>query len=128
MKTVFGFVLFLLCSTIAVHGFVGGWSSTAARPSTTRVSASASAVQWMDEFRLHNGEVLNPYRVLKVDRKAERPEIRQRYLELSRRYHPDAARHRDILPGSWYVEENDMHVQFYHEPASHFSFTIISLL
>jgi DnaJ domain len=56
---------------------------------------------WFDDFRLFTGEVVNPYQVLKVDRKAERYEIRQQYLKMSRRYHPDAARQRDVLPGKW---------------------------
>jgi hypothetical protein len=58
----------------------------------------------LQEFRLHNGEVLNPYSVLKVPRNAELSEIKTTYRQLSRRYHPDIMRHKDILPGSWYVQ------------------------
>lgn len=57
----------------------------------------------LDEFSIYNGEVLDPYKVLKVHRSAERQEIRQKYINLSRRYHPDVVMHKDILPGSWYV-------------------------
>jgi DnaJ-class molecular chaperone len=55
----------------------------------------------LDEFKIHSGEVINPYRVLKVSRKADRTEIKQSYRTLSRRYHPDGNMHkREILPGS----------------------------
>ena len=57
----------------------------------------------LEEFSIYNGEVLDPYKVLKVHRSAERQEIRQKYINLSRRYHPDVVMHKDILPGSWYV-------------------------
>ncbi|KAL7568673.1 hypothetical protein ACA910_021672 [Epithemia clementina (nom. ined.)] len=46
------------------------------------------------------GEIIDPYKVLKVNRKADRQEIKQAYRALSRRYHPDVMIHRDILPGS----------------------------
>lgn len=55
----------------------------------------------LEEFCTHSGEVVNPYAVLKVSRDAERSEIRHAYITLSRRYHPDGVRHRDILPGKW---------------------------
>jgi hypothetical protein len=60
----------------------------------------------LQEFRLHTGEILNPYSVLKVPRNAELSEIKATYRKLSRRYHPDIMRHKDILPGSWYVKSN----------------------
>ena len=55
----------------------------------------------LDEFRTANGEVVNPYKILKVSREADKFEIRQAYRKLSRRYHPDGVRHRSILPGNW---------------------------
>ena len=58
----------------------------------------------LDEFRTADGEIVNPYRVLKVGRHADRKEIRQSYRSLSKKYHPDGARFREVLPGSWYVE------------------------
>ena len=58
----------------------------------------------LQEFRLHTGEILNPYAVLKVPRDAELSQIKVSYRKLSRRYHPDIMRHKDILPGSWYVK------------------------
>lgn len=55
----------------------------------------------LEEFKIHSGEVINPYQVLKVSRKADRSEIKKSYRNLSRRYHPDGNMHRrDILPGS----------------------------
>lgn len=54
----------------------------------------------LEDFKTASGEVLNPYRVLKVSRTADRAEIKRAYRDLSRRYHPDAVKFRDILPGS----------------------------
>jgi molecular chaperone DnaJ len=54
----------------------------------------------LQEFRTHTGEVLNPYKVLNVPRTATTAEIRESYVKQSRRYHPDAVRQKDILPGS----------------------------
>ena len=55
----------------------------------------------LEEFCIHTGEVVDPYRTLKVSRDAERSEIRKAYIALSKRYHPDGLRNRDILPGKW---------------------------
>jgi hypothetical protein len=57
----------------------------------------------LDEFRTADGEIINPYRVLKVGRHADRKEIKQSYRNLSKKYHPDGARFREVLPGCWYV-------------------------
>jgi DnaJ-class molecular chaperone len=51
-------------------------------------------------FKTASGEIINPYKVLKISRKATRDQVRQAYIGLSRRYHPDGARNRDLLPGS----------------------------
>ena len=64
------------------------------QPSTNRL---------LDDFRTADGEVVNPYRVLKVGRKAERKEIRRSYRKLCKKYHPDGVRFSEILPGRWYV-------------------------
>lgn len=57
----------------------------------------------MDEFSTADGERVNPYKVLKVSRTASRQEIRQAYLRLSKKYHPDAVaqtiKDSGILPG-----------------------------
>eukprot|EP00523_Entomoneis_sp_CCMP467_P006039 CAMPEP_0168735560 /NCGR_PEP_ID=MMETSP0724-20121128/9400_1 /TAXON_ID=265536 /ORGANISM="Amphiprora sp., Strain CCMP467" /LENGTH=311 /DNA_ID=CAMNT_0008782715 /DNA_START=67 /DNA_END=1002 /DNA_ORIENTATION=+ len=55
----------------------------------------------MDDYRdPTTGEILDPYRILKIPRDAPRQQIKQAYRNLSRRYHPDTLLHRDILPGS----------------------------
>lgn len=61
----------------------------------------------LEEFKIHTGEVINPYKVLKVPRTAGPTDIKRSYRDLSKRYHPDGYRNRrnnDILPGkcnSW---------------------------
>mmetsp|Transcript_15443 Transcript_15443/g.21509 ORF Transcript_15443/g.21509 Transcript_15443/m.21509 type:complete len:222 (+) Transcript_15443:84-749(+) len=54
----------------------------------------------LEDFTTASGEVVNPYKILKVSRTADRTEIKKAYRELSRRYHPDGARFREVLPGS----------------------------
>lgn len=62
----------------------------------------------LKHFASASGEILNPYQVLDVPREADRKEIRQAYMKLSRKYHPDGLRHRSILPGSCNNEEEVM--------------------
>ena len=57
----------------------------------------------LHDFRTAEGEVVNPYRVLGVKRTAEISEIKQQYRKLSKMYHPDVVRHKEVLPGKWYV-------------------------
>lgn len=52
----------------------------------------------LEEFTTYNGELVQPYDLLGVDREAERLEIRSAYIDMSKQYHPDAVRHTDILP------------------------------
>lgn len=54
----------------------------------------------LQEFKTHTGEVIDPYRILKVPRTADRLAIKRSYRDLSRRYHPDGVRYKDILPGA----------------------------
>jgi DnaJ-class molecular chaperone len=54
----------------------------------------------LEEFKVANGERIHPYKILKINRSATRQEVKQAYRDLSRRYHPDGARFRDILPGN----------------------------
>ena len=54
----------------------------------------------LSKFKTYTGELIQPYSILGVQREADRREIRLAYIELSKVYHPDAVRHRDILPGS----------------------------
>jgi hypothetical protein len=101
-----GAFLLLFCTETRAFQH-SGLPLPSARPKPSLVSnleasaASEESNAWLDEFKTANGEIINPYKVLKVSREAERREIRNSYINLSRRYHPDGARHRDILPGSW---------------------------
>ena len=65
------------------------------------VAADDSKEKWLDEFKAPTGEILNPYKVLKVKRDATIPQIKSAYRDQSRRYHPDTQRYKDMLPGSW---------------------------
>jgi hypothetical protein len=49
------------------------------------------------------GEAINPYSILGVPRNADISQIKTSYKRLAKRYHPDGLKHRDILPGKWYV-------------------------
>lgn len=55
----------------------------------------------LKKFATSSGEVINPYNVLQVSRDADRAEIKGSYKQLAKRYHPDGARNRTILPGKW---------------------------
>lgn len=88
--------------------------STSSSSDTTRVTSTSRFATPRDkadnkdqdvgfllkEFLFYNGEVLDPYQTLKVPRQADARAIKQAYRRQSRLYHPDAARHRDILPGA----------------------------
>uniref|UniRef100_A0A7R9W201 J domain-containing protein n=1 Tax=Pseudictyota dubia TaxID=2749911 RepID=A0A7R9W201_9STRA len=58
--------------------------------------------QLLSDFTTASGEIINPYRVLKVSRTAEKAQIKDAYRTLSRKYHPDGFMQRNdgILPGS----------------------------
>ena len=58
-------------------------------------------IDWFDLFLLI---YRNPYQVLKVPRDAEKKEIKDAYRKLSKRYHPDGVRFREVLPGKWWVQ------------------------
>mmetsp|Transcript_5519 Transcript_5519/g.10508 ORF Transcript_5519/g.10508 Transcript_5519/m.10508 type:complete len:327 (-) Transcript_5519:204-1184(-) len=53
----------------------------------------------MDQFKTADGEIIDPYRILKVGRKADKSEIRKSYRMLSKKYHPDVVRSRQVFPG-----------------------------
>ncbi|VEU37943.1 unnamed protein product [Pseudo-nitzschia multistriata] len=71
-----------------------------ARLCSTRSGRVAEESFLMKPFQTASGETVNPYRVLKVPRSAERKEIREAYRRISKRYHPDIVRHKDVLPGN----------------------------
>jgi DnaJ domain len=64
-------------------------------------SVASSKEKWLEEFKAPTGEILNPYKVLKINRDATIADIKVAYREQSRRFHPDTQRYKDMLPGSW---------------------------
>jgi DnaJ-class molecular chaperone len=102
-------VLSLLGYQVGVaKGFQLGVDVTAKRTTTrsnnvlSKLHASSSPGNYLlDEFKTASGELVDPYKILKISRDAERTEIRQQYLTFSKKYHPDGAKHRDVLPGNW---------------------------
>jgi len=82
-------------------GSVGGFASTSnqSRIKLTVLEGTKGSNFWLQDFETATGEVINPYDVLKIKRSAELSDIKKSYRNLSRRYHPDAAMRRDILPG-----------------------------
>lgn len=52
----------------------------------------------LEEFTTYNDELVQPYSILGVGRDAERLDVRRAYIEMSKQYHPDAIRHREVLP------------------------------
>ena len=91
-------------TTTQMHGFTMGSSNDDNNNNNNNNNASGRKDReafWLQDFETADGEVVNPYNVLKVSRTAETAQIKQSYRNLSRRYHPDAAMQRDILPGKW---------------------------
>jgi DnaJ domain len=60
----------------------------------------------LKQYVTASGEIVNPYNVLQVPRNANRADIKGSYKHLAKRYHPDGARNRAILPGKWYVHRS----------------------
>jgi hypothetical protein len=75
-------------------------SSNKQASSSSNNNNNEKASFWLKDFCIASGEIIDPYAVLKVPRKADGGAIRKSYIEQSRRYHPDGARHRKFLPGS----------------------------
>lgn len=61
----------------------------------------------LKHFMAASGEVVNPYHVLQVPRDANRADIKGSAKQLAKRYHPDGARNRTILPAKWYIHTYD---------------------
>jgi hypothetical protein len=99
-----GLLMGLLVDVQAFMVTPQGHSIPATRGSThslyARTASTDEASFLLEEFKVANGELIHPYKVLKINRSASRQEVKQAYRDLSRRYHPDGARHRDLLPGS----------------------------
>lgn len=69
-----------------------------ARPGS--VSELRLSSNLLDDFKTAKGELVNPYKVLKVSRDADVSTVKKSYRDLSRKFHPDGYRHRRLLPGS----------------------------
>jgi len=52
------------------------------------------------DFSTNSGELIDPYKTLKVSRTATTSEIKVSYRALMKKLHPDKQKFRDILPGS----------------------------
>ena len=61
----------------------------------------AEVSRFLTEFRTADGNVVDPYKLLRVSRSATTIEIKQSYRKLSRKLHPDAVAQTQILPGTW---------------------------
>jgi len=80
-----------------------GYKITSTGCASTRAHQSEKVEETsflMKPFSTASGEIINPYKILKVSRSAERKEIREAYRKLSKRYHPDMVRQSEILPGN----------------------------
>ena len=60
---------------------------------------ASEASRFLADFRTANGEIIDPYRALKLPRSATLEEIKTRYRKLSRKLHPDAVSTSGVLPG-----------------------------
>jgi DnaJ-class molecular chaperone len=87
-------------SSIQLHSSPFLRASGSSLLTASRIAEEKETSFLLTEFRMHTGEIIDPYKVLKLSRHADRSDIKQSYRNLSRRYHPDATRHKDILPGS----------------------------
>ena len=58
------------------------------------------ASRFLADFRTANGEIIDPYRSLRVPRSATLDDIKSSYRKLSRKLHPDAVSKSRILPGN----------------------------
>lgn len=90
-------------ATTALLAYATGRSNSSKQTSSSssRTNNNNEKVSfWLKDFSIASGEIIDPYAVLKVPRKADGGTIRKSYIEQSRRYHPDGARHRKFLPGS----------------------------
>lgn len=115
-RTLLSLLMFLLTNTVTdaffvlydARGISKSWKMSTTSAHSTRSSnqdqESSDSHFLLQEFSIASGEIINPYDILKVSRKATRDEIRASYIKQSRRYHPDAYRNgkgnNNILPGS----------------------------
>jgi hypothetical protein len=60
----------------------------------------SEASRFLSDFRSANGEIIDPYKSLRVPRGATPDDIKTSYRKLSRKLHPDAVSKSRILPGN----------------------------
>jgi len=53
---------------------------------------------WLEEFKAPSGDIVNPYKVLRIPREANKKQIKVAYRSLSKKLHPDATRFSKVLP------------------------------
>ena len=113
MKSVFRFVILLqaIARTVST-AFVEPRSTNRSKPdsSPNKLKSYAPTSQQnygsnylFEDFRTADGEIVNPYEVLNLDRNANKIDIKQKYRKLSKVYHPDCVRFADSLPKNWSV-------------------------
>ena len=61
----------------------------------------AEVSRFLTDFRTADGNVVDPYKMLRLSRDATAPEIKQSYRRLSRKLHPDMVAQNEVLPGRW---------------------------
>lgn len=60
---------------------------------------ATEASRFLADFKTANGDIIDPYRALKLPRSATLDDIKTRYRKLSRKLHPDAVGKSGVLPG-----------------------------
>lgn len=111
-------LLFVILSRHVIVGFVpiivaGERSSSSLNVAGVRRNNDEQQSALLNEFRIASGELIDPYKVLKVDRDSTKEQIKQAYRKMSRKYHPDQIRFQDMMPGSWYVLSTYEHEHTY---------------
>jgi len=59
----------------------------------------AEVSRFLTDFRTADGNVVDPYKMLRLSRDATAPQIKQSYRRLSRKLHPDMVAQNEVLPG-----------------------------
>lgn len=119
-----------LLSADSSHAFIAPRSSHSSSLTLNHVLFATKRVHVNDEdvsfllkeFAFYNGEIIDPYQTLKIHRQADESAVKNAYHALCRRYHPDAARYNDILPGSF---DNETQVREQWERIT-WSYTLLS--
>lgn len=100
---------FFITDPIQLNSFISLPSPILSRDSPTpennhknrfRIRLQGKPDRLLGDFKIYSGEIVDPYKTLKIDRKADREEIKNAYWNLSKRYHPDMTRQVEILPGN----------------------------